>query len=174
MTHNRQRAFSVFFNQHADRATSDRLRDRWLAEIAGEPGVTQQLEHIGYKDRTVYRTKAGGYDLAITHHEWGVEYIFSFALGVASSVVAGVIYDVLKSHLPRYRKTLAGPQRTTQPFAAGRKEEIRVEVEIDTPNGPAKIAVVQRTEESFTATRKQIQRLVDLIDEEKRTGTFQD
>jgi hypothetical protein len=168
MPHNRERTFSVSFQQHAHRATSDRLRDEWLAEIASEPGVTLRLEHINYRDRTVYRTKAGNCDLAITHHEWGVEYIFSFALGVASSIVASVIYDTLKSHLPRYTKTVERLQSETQAVAGLDKEEIRIEVEIDTPNGRPESRLLSGQRSHSRPPRKQIQRSVDLVDEERR------
>ncbi len=167
MIRNRERTFSVCFQQHTDRPISDNLRGAWLAEIAKEPGFAPRLEYIRFKDRTVYTAQLDACDLAITHHEWGIEYIFSFALGVASSIVASVIYDTLKSHLPRYRKAVERFQSDTQTTAGDRQGEIRVEVEIDTPSGPARIAVVQRSRESFTATRKQIQQSVELVDGER-------
>ncbi len=136
------------------------LRDAWLAEMASGSEASSRSEWRDGRERLVVRTKFDRAGLLVSPHEWGTEYVVSFALGVASGVVANVIYDLLKAQVPHYAKML---KRIT-PSKPG---DIRIDIKICGPSGPTKISTIERDRRFTYVSPTKLRRIIDEIDVKK-------
>jgi hypothetical protein len=133
------------------------LRDAWLSEMASDPRASSRFEWRDGRERYVVRTKFRTATLVVSPHEWGVEYVISFAFGVASGVVANVIYDLLKAHAPHYRKILKS-------ITPSKPDDIRIDINIGSPNGPVKIGSIKRNRPSTYISATKLKIIIDDIE----------
>ncbi len=133
------------------------LRDAWLAEMASEPEGSSRFEWYDGRERLVVRTKFHTATLVISAHEWGTEYVVSFALGVAGGVVANVIYDLLKAQVPNYVDML----KKITPSKPG---DIRIDIKISSPDGLVKIGTIERDRRFTYVSPTKLKKIIDQID----------
>jgi hypothetical protein len=130
------------------------LRDAWLAQMAADHGVRTSSEYLDGRFRDVVRTEFHSATLLVKPHEWGVEYLVSFALGVASGVVANVVYGLLQGQLPRYAEML-------EKLSSSGCRDIRIDIELSHSNKTVKINVLEPGRGPISVTLAQVTRAID-------------
>jgi hypothetical protein len=159
-SHHAEQDYSVRFEVILQYAEFYPLRDAWLAEMAANAGARSHHEYRDGRERNVLRTEFRSATLVVTPHEWGVEYVVSFALGVASSVVANVIYDLLKGQVPHYAEML-------MKITPSKPGDIRIDIKLDSPDGAVKIGVIERGRGSTSIGVPKLKKVIDEIHVEK-------
>jgi hypothetical protein len=136
------------------------LRDAWFVEMAAHRGVSRSSEYLDGRLRDVVRTEFRSAKLLAKPHEWGAEYIVSFTLGVASGIVANVIYDLLKEQVPHYAEML-------KKLSSRGCRDIRIDIELDRLNETVKIDVIEPGRGPVSVSLSRITKAIDEIDPQK-------
>lgn len=154
------RTYRVFLDVKSDRSTADAFRDHWLHELGRLPGFRLASRFHDGKRRDFLETDLAPGTLAATHHEWGVEYFFSFALGVASGVVGNVMYAALKKYVDHRFLDRAVRMEAVTP------QELHVDIQIDSPFGPVEVGVIDEESIKITVTEIELVRIIRDLDAE--------
>ena len=130
---------SVYFDVKTTRERSNTIRDSWLTNVQQMPEFVSKNVFYDNKNRNILQKDEKWGVLEIAPHEWGVEYIFSFTMGVTAGIMANAIYDVLKSHLPMFLKNL----KITFPE---NHKTIKIDIQIDSSYGGIDIVTIENGE----------------------------
>jgi hypothetical protein len=131
-----EQVYSVRFVVRPEYSEFYPLRDAWLDEMANASVDQSSSEYFDGRFRKVVRTRFRSAKLVVAPHEWGVEYVIAFALGVSSGVVANVIYDLLKEQVPRYAEML-------KKLSSKGCRDIRIEIEFGRSHETVKVDVIE-------------------------------
>ncbi len=160
---NDKQMIRVLFDIKADRSIVETLKSVWLEDLTRFPGVVQTREFYQGKERPVVRAQLGEGEVGVTTHEWGLEYFFSFGIGVASGVIGNAVYATLKRHLFDEKR----PQAVLR---QGNHSDVHIDVELDTSAGPVTIAIVTDKSVDLKVTAKQLAVHIKSIQEEYGWG----
>ncbi len=100
------KSYSIYFDNKSDLETSNKIRRAWLDKIKNDTKYKEFKQSYQEKDRTFLECQLKQGNLQITHHEWGIEYIFTFLINIASGLVAAAICYILKEHIKKYFQTI--------------------------------------------------------------------
>ena len=149
---------SIYFDNKVDRNLSDRIRDSWFAELACDKSFQGIHDwHMG-RDRSFLVKDLEGLRIKVTHHEWGIEYIFSFIGGIATGVLTNYLYDYLKEQIRRFKQKSVD----ILPDAG---ITVTVTIDLNSENGPIEIGKIEAGSVKMSKSKAQFKVLLAKLPE---------